>query len=536
MSSTMFQQQRAQRSEGRGYLGNMKCGRLTPVMAVPVEPSEFGVLNQTIRVELDPVIGRLVTPIFARLTAVFVPTQAIHALKNAPANTAGLTEIMRQELLTLAPMFVLEADGEIAKRCEVIPVMIGGVAKTSERTRLSHAAAVNALRQRLYDKASLVDKTLATITPALLSSTALQRMRGVLDPDDHINGKVPLTLASMNIPVDGIYTYGSTVVEAAGTAVRGTQASFDGTTTVAGGALVTEASADTGAAGMRVKVTGNTTTSRPDVWARFTGGAASMSLEQLYSAQKMDELTGIFRQILEDDPINGEKQILRLCYGFNLDEDRNPVVLAQREVQIAGDIVAATDTAGVSNETRRTDLGGELGFSVVVPKTEMGGMVITFLEVKPDEVMTSQPHPILSEPFVARNYAAAEMDLLPVPVLMRQLDSAVSLGNETVVAMYTGAEEIKRRYNHYGLSRNVNPTTLGNKSVMWNFPIPLSVTPENILYPAVFDAPIFAFPTSEIVTYFIESVPSFATPIIFGPSPVETIAALTTNDLFDEVP
>lgn len=523
---TMFQMPRAKRMEGRGVLGQTKTGKLNPVMAIPVQGSEFGMIKQSITIELDPIMGRLLTPIYARLTSVFVPTQDMHALKFAGANTAGVTEMVRQELLTGAVMFDLEPENEITKRCEVIGGRIAGVAKVNEDVRLAHNCAVNFLRRRLYDKAAQITKNNFAVTPALLSSTALQRMRGVLDPDDHINGKVPLNIANMKLPIEGL---GAQTGAARGGAATVQETGEATTTAFPNAQFVNQAGSS-----LVYKQTA-TGTVAPDIWADFTGGNATMSLPQLYAAQKMDELTGIFRGMIEADPVNGEKNILRLVYGMQLDDDRNPFVLAEREVQIAGNVVNAMDTAGVTNETRRSDVIGKIEFAVPVPRTELGGIVITFLEVKPDETIAAQPHPIFTKPFTATNYAAQELDLDPVPVTMRQLSYSVAVGDETTVAMYTGAREVERVYSHYGISRMLDGSTLTGKSVMWNYAIPLSVTPTNILYPDAFAQPIFAFPNSEVVTYYLESDYSFETPTIFGPSPVETITALATYDLFDEV-
>ena len=75
---------------------------------------------------------------------------------------------------------------------------------------VSHNAAVNFLRQRKYVKATtlLAGNTLST--PALIGQTMLDRLNGVLDPDDRINGKVQLEIPDMILPVQGIGLTGNT--------------------------------------------------------------------------------------------------------------------------------------------------------------------------------------------------------------------------------------------------------------------------------------------------------------------------------------
>ena len=58
--------------------------------------------------------------------------------------------------------------------------------------------------------------------------------------------------------------------------------------------------------------------------------------------------------------------------------------------------------------------------------------------------------------------------------------------------MYTGYNALKRTYRTYGFNRFVNPDQVENKSQIWQLEIPVSVTPEIILYPAYLDHYPFA--------------------------------------------
>ena len=77
-----YQTARNTRRESLTVVDRFRGGKLVPVMAVPVRPNEGGMLSQSITMELDPVAGRLLTPVYGELTAVFVPVQAIDALKD----------------------------------------------------------------------------------------------------------------------------------------------------------------------------------------------------------------------------------------------------------------------------------------------------------------------------------------------------------------------------------------------------------------------------------------------------------------------
>ncbi len=516
-----YQEGRATRREAPVYVGRTKTCKLNPVMCVPVRPSEAGMVGQSITMELDPIAGRMITPLWAEFISVFVPVQAIDALKDPAAAYAGMTEVLRTKLLTGAPLFNLETEGEITKRCQVNPVSIAGVKKTNEIVRIAHNVAVNFLRRRLYEKAAQILHSNTAVTPALLSSTVLQRFNGVLDPDDHINGKVSLSLPTMNLPVKNLH-------------VAQNSGAFTEKPVGDTGLLGTAVASTTRA--MHAKESATAGTVDP-IYALFSGAAAGgVSLDDFYNAEKMDQFTRIMRKMVDDDPEYGEENVLRWAHGLDLANDKVPFVIAERRQMFGRDIVPAMDTAGVTAETMRSDLTLTMAFQVPVPKTELGGVIITFIQVKPDETVLRQPHPILSEPWGIDNFLSDELMLDPQPVTMRQLFSDVAAGSEATVAFYTGLNELKRYYSCYGLSPALDPLTVEHKTAVWTYPIPLSVTPDNILYPdAVLQYP-FADQNAEVVTFTVVNNVNLVSPMIFGPTPVETLALIAGQDLFNEVP
>lgn len=178
------------RRESRTLVGRFRGGKLAPVLAVPVRGNEGGMLSQSITMELDPIAGRMITPITGEVIAVFVPVQAIDAIKDPAAAYAGMTEVIREKLLSGNPLFGLENETEISKRLGVNPRSFAGVKKVNEMARLAHNAAVNHLRVRKYVNAAKILHTSTAITPAIISQTVLDRLNGVLDPEDRVNGMV----------------------------------------------------------------------------------------------------------------------------------------------------------------------------------------------------------------------------------------------------------------------------------------------------------------------------------------------------------
>lgn len=524
-----FKSARNVRREARTLVGRTRGGKLAPIMATPVRGNEGGMLSQNVTMELDPIMGRMITPITAEMTAVFVPVQAIDAIKDPTAAYAGMTEVLREKLLSGNPLFGLETEGEISKRCGVNPRSVGGVKKVNEMVRLAHNAAVNYLRQRKYHKATALPHTNTAITPALIAQTVLDRLNGVLDPDDRINGAFSFTLPSVTLPAANLDIGGL------GLNVPNAVASFAGLWSDGG---VSTTSSKTARAG-NFPLMETTAAGVPKVYAKLNqtviggGETSSVSLTDIYNAEKADALTRTMRTIMDENPEYGEEMILRWAHGLMVDAGKVPFVIAEKTQVFGRNIVGATDTAGITAETMRSDMMLQMGFSVPLPKTELGGIVITFISVKPDETLGGQPHPFLSDVWGLENFVADELALDPVPVTIRELDADCTSGQESTVALYTGHNALKATYVDYGLNRHLNPTTVANKTALWQIKVPMSVTPDSILYPDTLDHYPFADQLAEVVTYTIASQAVVQTPMHIGPTPVETLAIINQETLFE---
>ena len=145
------------RSENRTLSGRFRGGKLNPAMAVMFRESESGILSQTVNYVLDPIAGRMITPITAQLYCIYLPAQAMDALKFPEEAYAGNTEIVRDKLLSGTPLFTVKAESEISKRLGVNPRSVSGVKVVSETLELAHNCAVNFLRQRKYVHAETLD-------------------------------------------------------------------------------------------------------------------------------------------------------------------------------------------------------------------------------------------------------------------------------------------------------------------------------------------------------------------------------------------
>jgi len=528
MQMNKYQRPRSMRTEARTIVGRTRGGKLQPVMAVPFRESESGMLEQSVTVELDPIAGRLITPVTAEITAVYVPALAIHAMKYADQPFPGVAENFRQMLLSGQPVFTLEPETNVSKALAVEPRAIGSQKRVNEAVRIAHNAAVNYLRQRKHVSAAQIHWSNANVTPALLGSTVLKRLNAVLDPEDRVNGAVALAIPQMNLPVFGL-----------GTRTEG--AGFEGYQ----GVRQTDGSSS--GAGTNWKMVGDGANldavfvrenpekpGYPLIEALFDGSTQQMSLTDLYNAEKIDALTREFRQIVDDNPQYGEEIITRLAHGLSVELGATPFVLYEKQQVFGMNLQRAMD--GPSLDVVQTNSVVDIDFTVPVPATEFGGIVVTFVSVKPDETIPHQPHPILSVEWGARNHVEDELVIDPVPVTIRDLHADAAEADQETVVCYVGNNHLEKNYVNYGFRRDFDRTTVEAKSAIWQIEVPFSVTPESVLYPYVLDHYPFAdnSETAEPVEYTIRSRAQIMTPRVFGPTPVEELAEIENENIFGD--
>lgn len=513
---------RNSRRESRHLAGRFRGGKMVPVGAFAVLGGESAVIQQRMTVELDAIAGRLITPTSLRFTMAFVPVEACDALLNADDENAGVREVIRRKLSAGETLFGLEAESDISKLCGINPRSVSGDKKVNSIVRIAYNAAVNYMRQRLYTYATLLTHSNTAVVPALLSATALQRLNGVLEPDERINGAVQLDIPSMDLPVRGIWQNNNTNVS--GAAAYSSQADE---------ILVNHTG---GAHGLRFKrKEGNPAGTDLDIYAELDGlMAGGVSLTDFYNAEKMDQITRRMRDIIDANPVEGEEAVLRWALGLQLEAGKEPVILTQREVFLQAGYKEATDAAGIMDETMISRVGGQIQISQVIPQTELGGIVMCLAEVKPDEALDEQPHPILSDSWGPINQVADELKLDPVKVIQRDLSSSVLTADEAKVAFYTGHNELKRAYVSYGYNRLIDLDEVETKNTIWQYAVPTSVTPENINYPETLDHYPFLDALADVVNYALETTLVVSTPMFFGPTPVEKVGIIDDENLFGD--
>lgn len=525
---------RSPRRESRDLVGKFRSAVSAPVMCVPMMPGEGGMVTQAVSFECDPVAGRMMSEAYCKVTVLYIPAQAIHKMLHkgnaAWEDKAGVTEIMRRMIMNKTPIFPGRVEDEITQRMGIVPMKVSNVTQVSSVALLGYNVAQNYMRKRKYiyatERAGL-DQTLA---PAVLHETVLERFRAAMDPDDHINGKVELNLSQTQAPVTGIG-----ILSNDGSPVNRARRETKGAVST-GLAFQVRSNSDgalQNAATLSIAAQTNNATSLPAIYADLQAVMASgFSLVDLYNAQKADDLVRQMRAIANDNPTYGEEAVLRWAFGLNVDGLTEPFVLYEKEIALGDAMRRATDAAGIQQEVRASDLGAMIEYSIPVPKTELGGLVITLAQIRPDEVIAQQPHPILTTDWTMPSQPAEMMMVDPEPVMMRELfGDTTATAQETQIKFYAGHNQLKRHYVNVGFTRNTNVASVANKNVMWTYAIPAGVTPDNILYPVNFPQYPWLDQNAEICTYRVASQAVIDTDYFFGPDPVETVAIVDSRNL-----
>lgn len=519
----MTMMQKSIRRESRNVAGRLRGGKLGPALAVPFLGGEGGMVSQTMTAELDTVAGRLITPVTGELTVVFVPAQAIDYLKAPDAEYAGLTEVVRQKLLTGNPLFGLENETEISKRLGVKPRSISGVKKVNEAARLAYICAVNFLRKSKYVYATELLHSSTAMAPALISQNILQRMNAALDPDERVNGAVNLDFGAIKLPVSGIGTNG--LHATANIGIKET-----GKSSISGEAPSWHNSMGAGAVIIRQDPAN---VGYPSIFADMAGTNTGISLTDFYNAEKQDQLIRQIRGMIDANPIDGEEQALRWSQGLTLETSRHPFIVHKSDAYFSNNFAPATDGPSMISDVATSKMTINMSFNAMIPVTELGGVLITLFSVKPDETIADQPHPILSDVWGSVNHVADQFKLDPVPVTMRELDANVPIGSEATRAFYTGHNQLKQYYVNYGFNDQVDQSTVENRTAIWQLSIPASVTPDNINYPETLSHYPFQDQNAEVCIYSLQSQAVINTPLYFGPSPVEEVSIVTDENIFD---
>lgn len=521
-----FDKARSQRRESWMVPGQTRLGKMVPVGIAAFLPGESGVLRQAVDVELEPIAGRLITDISAKVTTVAVPIPAIYWHQHQQDEHADNVEMLRKRMIAGEDIFPLEEESDISKLLRIPPRSVGGQPRVSMVARAAYNAAAEFLRKEKYRDAEPVEPVNGGILPALVSWSVMERMNGVLDPEDNLNGNVSLTGSA---PVVGFGVRVSTMPD---TETNVSVRESDGTQRSMTSWKVTDPADTDGGAGAQffVEQQMDGVDRYPNVRA-VLNGSTSLSVKQFYQAQRLDELTRFLNAVVYNNPQHGADLVARIVHGVNIENGRMPFKVFEREVALNRGMKSAMD--GASLDMEQTNTYGRIDYTTIIPRHDLGMVVITLLEVKPQEAIESQPHPVLTKPWTLHNHAMDTMAVDPVPVYGADLAAHGTpglAGNEGNVAFYVGNNHILRDYMNAGWNYTIDPSTVDAKSAMCQYALPTSVNPQSILYPVDDTGFHYPFadngPSAKPANYACRTQVNIATPYQWGPTPLEELSEL----------
>jgi len=514
MIADKFDGQRRMRRWENNHFGSMDAVKTHPLACCAFNPDEGGMVSTDLNVRLAPVDGLMRSAAYVEVAQVFVPYQAMEKLELDTQDDAGVTEMTRRRLLA-GQGIGLEDANVISEAFNVHPISIGGTPRVLKEVRLAYIAAVNHLRLNAYFDATTATKTETAILPALLTANVLERFNGVLDPERNIDGAIKLT---GELPLKGLGKLNGTF--------------GDGTQTVRN----SEGGTDTFTNSSDIKPYDNemfvveedpNNAGYPYLRVNMAEGE-TITLRDMIKSQKLDELIRAFAGLRQLDPVNADEKIERALYGLQVDYDHNCQVMYREVYELRAMHHTPMDGASRNEVSGHFELKDN--FTTVVPRSELGGQLVTVAMVKPMETIEKQPDPNLTSQRTIVNRIQDETQLDEQLVVRRQVESDVAAIDEDTPVFWVGHNSLKHDYVTRG--PNAQQTfEVDMKSTMWVHPVPTSVTPENINYPAEgISMYPFASWTGGHAEYTIDQRAEISTPLAKGPTPVERIA------LFNEDP
>lgn len=503
-----FNGRRRLRSWRNTHYGGMKAVQAHPLSICRFRPDEGGTVSTSLNVKLAPVSGYIRSKAYLDIVQIWVPYQAIEVINTDWAD-AGVTEMTRRRLMA-GQGFGLEAEGVISKAANIHPISTGGVKKVTATARLAYNCAVNHLRKSAYFNATTALGTNQAILPAVLTANVLERFNGVLDPERHVDGAINLT---GELPVSGIGKANSIF----GSLANAQVIESDGETkTYASNEVI-----DVGHPNALFRVEQDPDNpGRPNIHVDLDG-TSEITLRDMIQSQKLDQLVREFAKMIRDDPINGEELVERALYGISVDYDHNCHVLYRQVHALSASHQRPTDGASINDVSAHFEFNGS--FATVVPRSELGGQLVTIAMIKPVETLAAQPDPAQTEVWGLVNRVHDETELDEKLLKRRDLESGIQAHEEDQSAFWVGHNQLQHDYATQG-PNDQQIAGVQMKSSMWVYDIPTSVTPENVNYP---EAGIDMYPffnwNGSHAEYTISQVAAISTSLAKGPNPIEKI-------------
>lgn len=495
------------------HFGGMNAVKAHPLAAQKFLPDEGGMVETNLQVMLAPVSGFMRSKAYLDVYQVFVPYQAIELLERDDLQDAGVTEMTKRRLMA-GETIQLEVENDVSKAMNIKPRSIGGVKKVDRTVRLAYIAACNHLRRAAYHKATLALKTTTAILPATLTANVLERLNGVLEPESLIDGAISLT---GEIPVKGIgFTVGSHYSPEATAQVRETGDA--NAKTVEG--WHADGASTAGHIGLFIQSQDDISTF-PSIFADLGSTPQNLTLRDMMESQELDRLIRELAGLVKKDPHHGEEVVARALYGLTVDFDATPQVLYHRRVPLTAQHQRPMDGPSMHQVTGHFE--AQISSNVIVPRSQLGGQLVTIAMVKPLEVLSDQPDPLQTEAFTLTNRVIDETTLEEQLLTRADLESDLLAAEEDTETFWVGHNSLKFEYETQG-PNDAMAYQQEMLSAMWVYQIPTSVSSDNVVYPVNgIDMYPFGLWNGAHAEYTIRQQATVSTPMAKGPNPVERI-------------
>jgi hypothetical protein len=499
---TAFNKKRRYRRWQNTHFGGMEAVKAHPLSVCRFRPDEGGMVTTNLNIKLAPVSGFMRSKAYVDVVQVFVPYQAMELLEIGDAQQdAGVTEMARRRLMA-GQGIGLGGETAVSRAMNVHPKSVGGVKMVNKTVHLAYIAAVNHLRKSAYYAADTLPNNAWNIAPAVLTSNVLERFNGVLDPERNIDGGINLT---GSLPIKGIAVTDGVAYGGPSGDVKDAEGEVQQYDKWAGSTQLAIEVDDTGT---------------PQIRANLSG-TSEITLRDMMESQVLDGLIREFARLRDADPINGEEVIARALYGLSVDYDHNCQVMYRNVYALSPKYARPTDGPSINDVSTHYEMEDRI--ATVVPRSELGGQLVTIAMVKPLETLSKQPDPAQTEAWELVNRVHDETQLEEVLLRRSDLESDVLAADEDTPVFWTGQNAHLHEYVTQGPNER-QTSGVEMKSSMWTYPIPTSVTPENINYP---EAGVDMYPffnwNGAHAEYTIAQSALISTSLAKGPNPVEKI-------------
>lgn len=407
---------RTRRPQEYRCLTSLNAGKMVPIAAIPLlREDRLGSGNFRVSFEMSETVEVLMNAVQVRVTAYLVPKLAFERFD-------GMDDINRsyegiaKGTNAVVPWFETMAMPQIVN---VPPILLalGRHAKAPTLINTDYIEAYNSVwNHRAIERSPNIvqrDRLDTTLAPAFWPNQTFAHIVPTFD-QAIIDGEISMNVVNARMPVKGIGVFQTNNP----TPLTFVESGEAGATTAPGWSILS--SKETPIPGenlLGVRATGDS--NFPDIFAELSEAGVSVSLSNIELARKTQAFANMRRQYngLSDDYL-----IDLLMDGISIPEQewKKPMLLADRTTVFGMSKRYASDGASL---TEHVVSGGTfVDIRMATPRVPMGGVVMVFAEIAPEQLFERQQDPYLASTTVDQlpQYLRDELDPEKVSVVTNE--------------------------------------------------------------------------------------------------------------------